>query len=99
MGGSRHCSLLLLEIENKIHRLGGCFFLWFKGVFKVKKGTPKELRGVCLLFVTLLLSLHHKTRGTKLAQRTIALLVTDCILFSPLSSMDNILSDVPSHSD
>ena len=30
-------------------------FLWSKGVVKLKKGTPKELRGACLLFVIFVL--------------------------------------------
>ena len=41
-----------VEIDSKIHRFGGgpCSS-WFKGVLEVKKGTPKEVRGACLLRV------------------------------------------------
>ena len=45
-----------VEIESKINRFGGVPFLpLFTGVFKLKKGTPKELRGACLLRVILVL--------------------------------------------
>ena len=47
--------LLLLEIESKIHRLGGAFGRPAQGrFFKLKKGIPKELRGACPLVIRVL---------------------------------------------
>ena len=44
--------LLLLEVESRIHGLGGRpFFARFKGVLKLKKDTPKEPRSACPQFV------------------------------------------------
>ena len=38
--------------QSRMHKfVGGAFASWFKYFFNLKKGTPKELRGACLLRV------------------------------------------------
>ena len=59
IGGRRHSSDAIAVGNRKQNARP--FFARFKGVLKLKKGTPKELRGACQLFVIHVLQMESKT--------------------------------------